>query len=303
MIDRRSLLVAALAAPLAARALAQSPPARLPVVASFTILADIARRVGGERVAVEQLVGPGADAHVFQPSPADARKVATARLVIVNGLGFEGWMERLAKAAAAPPRVVVASEGVKSRKAPEEADGHGHRHAFDPHAWQAVGNVKIYAENIRKALSDIDAEGAAVYAANAAAYARELDALDADIRAAMAALPPARRKVVTTHDAFGYFAEAYGVAFIAPKGVSSEAEASAKDVARIIRQIKAEKIPAVFLETVVDPRLMQRIAAETGARIGGALYSDALSPPDGPAGTYIDMMRHNVRELTKALSS
>ncbi len=300
MIDRRSLLVAALAAPFAARALAQSPPARLPVVASFTILADIARRVGGDRVAVDALGGPGADAHVFQPSPADARKVATARLVIVNGLGFEGWMERLAKAAATPPRTVVASEGVARRKAQDGADGHAHD--VDPHAWQSVGNVKIYVENIRKALAEVDPDGAAVYAANATGYARDLDALDAEIRTALAGLPAARRKVVTTHDAFGYFADAYGLAFIAPRGVSSEAEASARDVARIIRQIKAEKIPAVFLENVVDPRLMQRIAAETGAKIGGALYADSLSAPDGPAPTYLDMMRHNVRELTKALA-
>lgn len=311
MIDRRRFLLAGAAlASSPTLALAQSP-AKLPVLTSFTILADIIGRVGGERVAVASLVGPGGDAHVFQPAPSDARKVADAKLVVINGLHFEGWLVRLVDAAATKPRMVKASDGVTPRKPPEEhdehghkkADKHGHHHDVDPHAWQSVANVKLYVENIRKALTEVDAEGASAYAANAAAYQQELDALDAEIKAAVAALPKARRSVVTTHDAFGYFADAYGLKFVAPKGVSSEAEASAKDVARIIRQIKAEKIPAVFLENISDPRQMQRIAAETGARIGGALYSDALSPPDGPAPTYVDMMRHNVRELTKALSS
>lgn len=303
MIDRRRLLLASAALALApARVFAQTA-AKLTVVTSFTILADLIRRVGGERVAVASLVGPGGDAHVFQPAPSDARKVADARLAVVNGLHFDGWLARLVDAAASKPPMIKASEGVAPRKAPEEGDAHGHHHDVDPHAWQSVANVKIYVENIRKALGEIDPDGAALYAANAAAYREALDALDAQIRTAVAALPKDRRTVVTTHDAFGYFADAYGLNFVAPKGVSSEAEASARDVARIIRQIKAEKIPAVFLENITDPRQMQRIAAETGAKIGGTLYSDSLSPPDGPAATYIDMMRHNIRELTKALSA
>lgn len=296
MLDRRRLVLSALAC---AAAPAQAQP-RQPVLASFSILADIVGRVGGDRIAVDMLVGPGADAHAFSPSPADARKVAAARLVVINGLGYEGWIERLAQASGAAPRLVTASAGVAPRRTGE---AHGHGHDVDPHAWQSVRNVALYVENIRKGLSEIDSAGAAAYAANAAAYAKELDALDADIRAALAALPPQRRKLVTTHDSLGYFADAYGLTVLAPKGVAAEAEASPRDVARIIRQIRAEKVPAVFLENVSDPRLMQRIAAETGAKIGGALYTDALSPPGGPAPTYIAMMRHNIRELTQALAA
>jgi zinc/manganese transport system substrate-binding protein len=311
MLDRRSLLMGATALILVpALAFAQTP-GKLPILTSFTILADMIGRVGGDRVAVSALVPADGDAHVFQPSPADAKKAADAKLVVLNGLHFDDWLARLVDAAATKPRLIKASDGLTPRNPVEEHDGHGHKdadkhgrpHDVDPHAWQSVANVKIYVENIRKALSEADPEGAQDYAANAAAYQKELEALDAEIRAAVAALPKERRVVVTTHDAFGYFADAYGLNFVAPKGVSSEAEASAKDVARIIRQIKAEKIPAVFLENISDPRQMQRIAAETGAKIGGKLYSDSLSAPTGPAGTYIEMMRHNIRELTKALAA
>ncbi len=300
MLDRRRLLLAAAA--FAAPGLAQAQE-KLPALASFTILADFLARVGGARVAAASLVGPGGDAHVFSPSPADAKKVAAARLVVVNGLGFEGWMERLVKASGAAPRLVVASEGVRTIAAADDGHGHGHGKAADPHVWQSVANAAIHVENIRKGLAAVDPAGAETYAANAAAYTKELDALDAEIRAAVAAIPPARRVVVTTHDAFGYFADAYGLRFVAPKGVSSDAEASPRNVARIIRQIRSEKIPAMFLENVSDPRLMQRIADETGAKIGGVLYSDSLSPPEGPAPSYVAMMRHNIRELTKALTA
>lgn len=298
MLNRRAFVVAlasgapALACAAPARAAGAAP---LRIVASFTILADLARMVGGERVAVEALVGPGGDAHVFQPSPADARKTADAALVLVNGLGFDAWAERLAAAGGVAARVVVASKGVSPLKRDEGRD-------LDPHAWQAVANAKLYVETIRQALAKADPDAAPHYEANARAAQTALDALDADIRAAVAALPPQRRVVVTTHDAFGYFAAAYGLTFLAPKGVSSEADASPRDVARIIRQIRAEKIPAVFLENVTDPRLMRRIAEETGARIGGQLFADSLSPPDGPAPTYLAMMRHNIRELTSALA-
>jgi zinc/manganese transport system substrate-binding protein len=301
---RAGVFVAALFAAALAAGPAVAEP--LKVVASFSILGDLVARIGGDRVAVTTLVGPDGDAHVFSPSPADAKKVADARVIVENGLGLEGWMSRLAKSAGSKAAVVIAARGVETRKMEDDEGGGAHDHGqeiTDPHAWQAVPNVKIYVGNIRDGLVAADPEGKAAYDANAARYAQDLDALDGEIRAAWAKVPPDRRRVITSHDAFGYYAAAYGVEMIAPQGVSTETEASAKDVARIIRQIKAEKIPAVFVETISDKRLVQRIAKETGAKIGGALYSDALSPQGGPAATYLDMMRSNLRELTAALSS
>ena len=284
---RRTFIAACLTL-IALPARAQEAP-RLPVVASFSILADLVRNVGGDRVAVTSLVAPGGDAHVYAPSPQDARKLADARLIVINGLKLEGWIDRLVKSSGTRARIAVATRGVKQLQA-------------DPHAWQSVANAKLYVANIRDDLIAADPAGEAAYAAQASAYLARLDTLEAQVHAAIAAIPPERRKLVTTHDAFGYFSAAYGLAFIAPLGVSTDSEASAKDVARIIRQIKAQKIPAVFLENVTDPRLTRQIAAESGAKVGGALYSDGLSPPDGPAGTYIDMVQYNIRELQAALS-
>jgi zinc/manganese transport system substrate-binding protein len=273
---------------------------KLPVVATFSILGDFVQNVGGSRVALTTLVGPDGDAHVYSATPADAKKVADAKVVFTNGLGFEGWMERLVKASGTKAPLVAATKGVKPRAM---GGGQGHSHETDPHAWQSATNVKTYVANIRDALISADPAGKAEYEANAVAYVAKLDALEKDIRSAVASIPAERRKIITSHDAFGYFRAAYGVEFIAPQGVSTETEASARDVARIIRQIKAQKIPAVFLENVSDPRLVRRISEETGAKIGGTLFSDALSGPQGPAPTYIDMMRHNLRELTDALTS
>ncbi|MEY3596925.1 MAG: hypothetical protein RL543_878 [Pseudomonadota bacterium] len=270
---------------------------KVPVVASFSILGDIVQEIGGERVSVSTLVGANADAHVFQPAPQDAKRVAEAKLVVTNGLGFEGWIDRLIKASGRKPMVVVASKGISAIKS---KDDHGHD-GLDPHAWQDVGNVKRYAATIAAALAKIDPEGAADYAQREAAYQTKLDALDAEIKASIAAITVERRKLITSHDAFGYFAKAYGMTMIAPQGVSTETEASAKDVAKIIRQIKAEKIPAMFLENVTDPRLIEQISRETDIKIGGKLYSDALSAPDGLAGSYIAMMENNIREMKKAL--
>lgn len=300
-----SLAAAAIAAGLLVAPASAEP---IKAIASFSILGDLVKQVGGDRVAVETLVGPDGDAHVFSPSPADAKKVAEAKIVFENGLGLEGWISKLVKSSGSKAPVVVASQGVKAREMAEEDDGHEHGHdhgheAMDPHAWQDAANAKIYVANIRDGLIAADPDGKAAYEANAAAYAQKLDALDAEIRAAWAKIPDDRRRVITSHDAFGYYAAAYGVEMIAPQGVSTEAEASAKDVARIIRQIRKENIPAVFVENISDKRLIQRIAKETGAKIGGALYSDALSGADGPAATYLDMMRSNLRELTGALSS
>ena len=270
---------------------------KVPVVASFSILGDIVQEIGGERVSVTTLVGANADAHVFQPAPQDAKRVAEAKLVVTNGLGFEGWIDRLIKASGRKPMVVVASKGISAIKS---KDDHGHD-GLDPHAWQDVGNAKRYATTIAAALAKIDPEGSNDYAQREAAYQSKLDALDAEIKASIAAIPVERRKLITSHDAFGYFAKAYGMTMIAPQGVSTETEASAKDVAKIIRQIKAEKIPAMFLENVTDPRLIEQISRETDIKIGGKLYSDALSAPDGLAGSYIAMMENNIREMKKAL--
>jgi zinc/manganese transport system substrate-binding protein len=273
-----------------ARAETQAP---LSVVVSFSILGDFAKAVGGERVSATTIVGPNGDAHVYQPTPRDGERLAKAKLVIINGLGFEGWIDRLVAASKTKAAVVVASKGVTPRQ-----DQGG----IDPHAWQDVANAKIYVSNVRDALKAADPASAQVYDANAAAYLDKLTALDAEIESGVAAIPKERRRLVSTHDAFGYFASRYGVEFIAPQGVSTESEASARDVAKIIDAAKKQKVTAVFLENVVDPRLSKRIAAEAGAKIGGTLYSDALSDAKGEAPDYIDMMRHNVKELTKALA-
>jgi zinc/manganese transport system substrate-binding protein len=296
---------------------------KVKAVATFSILGDMVREVGGDRVEVATLVGPNGDAHVFTPTPADAKTLAGAQILFVNGLGFEGWMERLEKSSGFKGKTVVASEGVKPLTMHEE-EGHHHGDAAgehehdehakdehgddehevtDPHAWQNLANGKLYVANIRDGLIAADPEGRGVYEANAARYLEAIAKEEEAVKQAIGSLPPERRKIITSHDAFGYFGKAYGLEIIAPEGVSTESEASAQDVAKIIRQIREEKIPAVFLENVTDHRLLDQIARETGAKIGGTLYSDALSGPDGPAATYLDMFRHNVGTLTAALSS
>jgi zinc/manganese transport system substrate-binding protein len=272
---------------------------RIKAVASFSILGDLVKNVGGDRVDVVTLVGPNGDVHVYSPTPGDAKTLAAAKVVVENGLGLEGWMTRLVRASGTNAPIVVASNGIQPRKMP---DGHDADHlVIDPHGWQSVANAKIYVANIRDGLSKADPDGKTVYDANAKSYLLALDALAEEVKAAIAKIPVDRRKIITTHDAFGYFGDAYGMEFIAPEGVYTEAEPSAKDVARIIAQIKKQKIPAVFLENITNPRLMQQIAKETGAKIGGTLYSDALSTPNGPAASYIAMMRNNIREFDKAL--
>ena len=284
------LFVALVAAVVSGPGLAQE---KVGVAASTTVLADLARNVGGDRVDVVSLVGPNGDIHSYVPSPADAKKLADARLVILNGLALEGSTAQFMRIAAKGAKALVASDGITPLRL---------GNAADPHAWQSVANAKTYVANIRDALIAADPADKSTFEANAAAYLRRLDALDAEVKAAIATIPPERRKLVTAHDAFGYFGSAYGVETIAPHGVSTEAEASARDVARIIAQVRAEKIPAVFPENLADPRLLQRIAHESGARIGGTLYSDALTDANGPAPTYIEMMRHNVKELVAALA-
>jgi zinc/manganese transport system substrate-binding protein len=293
------LALAALTLPAQAQA-----PEKLKVVATFSILGDLVRQVGGERTEVTTLVGPNGDAHVYSPTPADGRRLTEAKVVVANGLKFEGWIDRLVKSSGTKAALVEAAKGVKPLKEEDEDHGHGHGHGgSDPHAWQNVANAKIYVANIRDALIAADPAGKSAYEANAAAYLGQLDALDREMKAFVAQIPPDRRRIITSHDAFRYLEDAYGIDFVSPQGVSTDAEASAKDVARIIQQIKREKITAVFVENVSDARLMERIAKETGARIGERVYSDALSDEKGPAGTYIDMMRHNIRAFSSALSS
>jgi zinc/manganese transport system substrate-binding protein len=309
MLTRRaavSLLAGCLTLAASSLPVAAQTADKLKVVATFSILGDMVRNIGDERVEVATLVGPNGDAHVYSPTPADGRRLTEAKIVFTNGLKFEGWIDRLVKSSGTRAEKVEAAKGVKPLKGEEDRHGHGHDHGHggsDPHAWQSIGNAKIYVANIRDALIAADEAGKATYQANAASYLKRLDEVEAEVKGLVAKIPPERRRIITSHDAFRYFEEAYGIDFVAPQGVSTESEASAKDVARIIQQIKRERIAAVFVENVSDARLMERIAKETGATIGSRVYSDALSEPNGPAGTYIDMMRHNIRAFSTALSS
>jgi zinc/manganese transport system substrate-binding protein len=251
------------------------------------------KQVGGERVEVTSLVPANTDMHTFQPSPAHSKQLAVAKLVVINGLGLEGWADRLVKASGYGGARLVASKGIRALPGGE----HGR---YDPHAWQDVANVKIYVANIRDALSAADSEHKDTYAQRASDYLKQLDALEAEIRGAFKNIPKPRR-VITSHEAFSYYSDAYDIEFLAPQGVSGDAEPSAATVAQLIRQIKREKTSAIFVENI-NTRLMDRIARETGAAIGGTLYSDALSEASGPAATYIDMMRHNTRLMAAALA-
>ncbi|MBP0437577.1 metal ABC transporter solute-binding protein, Zn/Mn family [Tianweitania sediminis] len=302
----------------------------LKVVASFSILGDLASRVGGDAAEITTLVGPNGDAHVYEPSPADAVALKAADVILANGLGLEGFLPRLVQASGTRAALVELATGValidtaehEHRDSHEEAhgdkhgheDGHGHEEAHaadhhdhnhgdhDPHAWQSVENARIYVRNIADAFCRVDADRCDNYRANAEAYDGELVALDEEIRAAVSAVPAEKRVVITGHEAFGYFADAYGMTFLAPEGVSTASEASAADVAALIKQVREDKASAIFLESISNPRLIEQIARETGVTVGGELYSDALSEADGPAATYLDMMRHNVRVIRAAIS-
>jgi zinc/manganese transport system substrate-binding protein len=308
ILSRRQTIVSAIGVAIATLSPALQAQTTTPVkaVASFSILGDLVRQVGGDRVAVEVLVGPGGDAHVFQPTPSQARLVGQAQIVFSNGLGFEGWMSRLLNTAAYKGRHVVVSQGIKPITAEADDHGHGHKHGHhhdeaDPHAWQAVPNAIAYVGNIAKGLCKADATGCDQYQRNAGAYIAQLKTLDADIRATWATIPAAQRKVITSHDAFGYYAHAYGVKFLAPQGVNTDSEASARGVAQLVRQIKKEQIKALFVESISDPRLIAQIGRETGVKPAGELYSDSLSDAKGPAATYVTMMRANTTALTQAI--
>ena len=289
---RRHVLAAPLLvlAGLPAAARAAAP---LRVVASFSILADMAREVGGPLVEVHSLVPAGADAHVFTPTPADAQHLARAELLVVNGLRYEGWIERLVKAAGYRGPVVIATQGVRARPTLGGAD---------PHAWQDLANALVYVENIRRALAAARPNEAAVVQQRADDYSARLRQLDRDTRARFAAVPADRRRVITGHDAFGYFADAYGVRFIAPRGWSTDSEPSAENVARIVRQAREQQASALLVEHLSDPRLIERIAREAGVRVGGRLHADALTPSGGEADTYLRLFAHNVATLAAAMA-
>lgn len=327
-LSRRRALLAAVGLCLSATFGAAHAAEPLPVVASFSILGDIVREVGGDDIRLGTLVGSDGDAHEYEPTPGDAKKLAAAKVLFVNGLDFEAWLPRLVKASGFAGATVVASKGVTPRKFASHGDGHehgakdhdhgdkdhdhahahgadeGHHHHHgdaDPHAWQNLANGVIYARNVADGLAAADPAHADAYRKRADAYVARLQAADAAARKTFAAIPAERRKVVTSHDAFGYFGDAYGVDFIAAMGISTAAEPSAGDVARIIEQVKRDKVPAVFVENITSPRLVQQIARETGAKVGGTLYSDALSKPGQPGATYLEMFEWNVRQLAAAL--
>ncbi len=277
---------------------------KLNVVATFSILGDMVARVGGDRVTAETLVGPGEDTHVFQPTPAAAAKLARAHLVVQNGLRFEGWIEKMIQSSGFTGPIVTATKGVRSIGARDHHGSHDHGHGgkVDPHAWHDLANAAIYVTNIKDGLCKLDFDGCPIYTANAAHFITEITRLDGEIKVLMDAVPRAARSVVTSHDAFGYFSRAYGIRFLSPRGFSTESEASAKDVARLIDQIRREQVKALFVENITDPRLIEQIARETGVEPGATLYSGALSRRSGPAATYLDMMWHNARSIAGAMA-
>ena len=298
----RTLIVFCAFLALAGTAGAQAP---LHVVASFSIIGDMVKNVGGDRVRVTTLVGPDGDAHAYEPTPATAKAVRGADLVVVSGLGFEGWLDRLITASGYKGTVVVASAGVKPRKMREEPghgkDAHDDHEAIDPHAWQNLANGRLYVDTIAGALGAVDPAGASYYGERAAAYARRLADLDTWAKAELSAIPAGKRRMITSHDAFGYLGDAYGIEILSPVGIGTGSEPSAAGVKKLIKQIKAEKIAAVFVENISNPRMIEQIAKESGVGVGGELYSDALSGADGPAASYIEMFKHNVSQIVATM--
>jgi len=301
------LLLAFLCAPIPAFAQAQP----LKVIATFTILGDLVKQVGGDLVDVKTLVGPDGDAHVYKPTPNDSKFLAQADLVIVNGLGMEGWVDRLIGASGYKGPIVIASKGIIPRQMdteeretptneahPTQADAGKN---IDPHAWQDVSNARIYVQNITEALCAAMPEKAAILRARSKAYDTELAELDAWVRKGLATIPASQRKIITSHDAFGYFGAAYNVTFIAPQGISTEVEPTATQVAKLIEQMKAEKVRRVFFEMMASPKLVTQIAKDAGASVGNPIYSDALSQAPGPAPTYIAMFHYNIQQFKEAM--
>jgi zinc/manganese transport system substrate-binding protein len=291
-MDRRCFLAALGLAPFAARA---AGPLR--VVATFSILGDLTRQVGGDAVSVEALVGPDGDVHVYEPRPKDLRTLLAAGVLVRNGLGLEGWMDRLTGAAGFKGTVVVAAAKVTPRTMKED----GGAIATDPHAWQDPANAILYVQAISAGLSVADPANASVYRESADRYAARIAQAGDWIAVTLAPIPADQRRIITTHDAFGYYGARYGVDFLSAEGISTEFEPSAKAIAALVRQIKREKVRAVFIENMTSPRMAEMLARETGAKLGGTVYSDALSRSDGPAATYLEMLRHNTTLFAGAM--
>ncbi len=296
MISRRLLLSAAIPA-LMAFSTVPAFADTLKVVASFTVLGDVVSQVGGKHVKVTNLVGPNGDPHEFEPSPTDAKNLKAAQVAFVSGEGLEGWMDRLITASGYKSKPVVVSDGISTRSMDEDG-----KTVTDPHVWNSPVNVKIWVSNIEKALSEADPGDAGAFKANAEAYLQKLDAMNAYAHSKFDNIPADRRKVLTSHDAFGYFGREYNVRFLAPLGLSTETEASAADVAKLIEQIKAEGVKTYFLENSNDPRLVKQIARATAAQPGGELYVESLSDAKGPAPTYEKMFRYNVDQIAAAMA-
>ncbi|WP_278938085.1 metal ABC transporter substrate-binding protein [Pseudomonas helleri] len=288
------MLLAAVFALSSMAGLAQAKP--IEAVASFTVIADMVQNVGGDHVHVTSLIGPNGDPHAYEPTPNDAQALKRANLVFVSGLHLEGWLDRLIKASGYQGQPVVLSNGIKTRSM--EEDG---KRITDPHAWNSAANGVVYVRNIISALQKADPANASDYQAKGEQYIQQLEQLDAYARAQVQAIPSDKRKVLTSHDAFGYFGDAYGVTFLSPLGFSTETEASAADVGKLIKQIKQEHVSTYFFENSSDPRLVKQIADASGAKPGGELYVESLSPADGPAPTYAQMFRYNVDKLTAAM--
>ncbi|MFJ2333275.1 metal ABC transporter substrate-binding protein [Pseudomonas helleri] len=288
------MLLAAVFALSSMAGLAQAKP--IEAVASFTVIADMVQNVGGDHVHVTSLIGPNGDPHAYEPTPNDAQALKRADLVFVSGLHLEGWLDRLIKASGYQGQPVVLSNGIKTRSM--EEDG---KRITDPHAWNSAANGVVYVRNIISALQKADPANASDYQAKGDQYIQQLEQLDAYARAQVQAIPSDKRKVLTSHDAFGYFGDAYGVTFLSPLGFSTETEASAADVGKLIKQIKQEHVSTYFFENSSDPRLVKQIADASGAKPGGELYVESLSPADGPAPTYAQMFRYNVDKLTAAM--
>jgi zinc/manganese transport system substrate-binding protein len=272
-----------------------SSPSKVKILATFSVLQNLAQEIGKDRVEVGTLVPRNGDPHVYEPTPSDVKKISEADLILVNGLGFEGWLERLIKAAQYKGKLVVCTEYIHPRLVFEGTL------IKDPHAWHSIPNAKIYVRNIADALKKADPAHAIYYEKNTLAYLKELTALDEKIRRKLDKIPPKKRKIITAHDAFGYLGHAYGIQFLSPQGISTESEAKIQSVIALIKQIKEQNIRTLFIENISDSKMIQQISQETEAKIGGILYSDALSEAHGKAPTYLAMMAYNTEMLLDAM--